>query len=102
MEIFNGQMTSRTSTQTKDIRRGEEGVCASDLGPSENQATGGVSQATTCTISRKTKSERKRICFPCANVYACVHEPVVTSTTVASACVCAVVFVAGENKAFLK
>ena len=26
VEIFNGQMTSRTSPQTKNIRQGEEGV----------------------------------------------------------------------------
>ena len=30
-------MTSRTSSQTKDIRHGEEGVSASILGPSENR-----------------------------------------------------------------
>ena len=36
VKIFNGQMTSRASPQTKDIRKEEEGVSTSDLGPSEN------------------------------------------------------------------
>ena len=36
---FNGQMTSRTGPQTKNIRRGEEKVNASDFGQSENKAS---------------------------------------------------------------
>ena len=35
---FNESMTSGTRDSMKYIRRGEEGVRASDLGPSENQA----------------------------------------------------------------
>ena len=37
---FNESMTSRTRPPVRYIRRGEEGVRASDLGPSENQASG--------------------------------------------------------------
>ena len=36
---FNESMTSGTRPPVRYIRRGEEGVRASDLGPSENQAT---------------------------------------------------------------
>ena len=36
---FNDSMTSGTRPPVRNIRRGEEGVRASDLGPSENQAT---------------------------------------------------------------
>ena len=36
--LFKQTMTSGTRDPTKYIRRGEEGVRASDLGPSENQA----------------------------------------------------------------
>ena len=36
---FNESMTSGTRPPVRNIRRGEEGVRASDLGPSENQAT---------------------------------------------------------------
>ena len=36
---FNECMTSGTRSPVRYIRRGEEGVRASDLGPSENQAT---------------------------------------------------------------
>ena len=35
---FNESMTSVTRPPVRYIRRGEEGVRASDLGPSENQA----------------------------------------------------------------
>ena len=35
---FNERMTSGTRPPVRYIRRGEEGVRASDLGPSENQA----------------------------------------------------------------
>ena len=35
---FNESMTSGTRPPVRNIRRGEEGVRASDLGPSENQA----------------------------------------------------------------
>ena len=35
---FNESMTSGTRPPVRYIRRGEEGVRASDLGPSENQA----------------------------------------------------------------
>ena len=37
--LFKQTMTSGTRDSMKYIRRGEEGVRASDLGPSENQAT---------------------------------------------------------------
>ena len=37
--LFKQAMTSGTRDSMKYIRRGEEGVRASDLGPSENQAT---------------------------------------------------------------
>ena len=36
--LFKQTMTSGTRDSMKDIRRGEEGVRASDPGPSENQA----------------------------------------------------------------
>ena len=36
---FNESMTSGTRPPVRNIRRGEEGVRASDLGPSENQPT---------------------------------------------------------------
>ena len=36
---FNESMTSGTRPPVRNIRRGEEGVRASDLGPSENQAS---------------------------------------------------------------
>ena len=36
---FNECMMSGTRSPVRYIRRGEEGVRASDLGPSENQAT---------------------------------------------------------------
>ena len=36
---FNESMTSGTRPPVRYIRRGEEGVRAIDLGPSENQAT---------------------------------------------------------------
>ena len=35
---FNESMTSGTRPPVRNIRRGEEGVRTSDLGPSENQA----------------------------------------------------------------
>ena len=35
---FNESMTSGTRPPVRNIRRGEEGVRESDLGPSENQA----------------------------------------------------------------
>ena len=41
VEIFNGQMTSRTSPETKNIRHGEKAVSARDLGPSENRLVQG-------------------------------------------------------------
>ena len=37
--LFKQTMTSGTRPPVRNIRRGEEGVRASDLGPSENQAT---------------------------------------------------------------
>ena len=36
---FNESLTSGTRPPVRYIRRGEEGVRASDLGPSENQAS---------------------------------------------------------------
>ena len=39
VKIFNCQMTSRTISQTKDIRRRDEEVRMSDFGLSENQAS---------------------------------------------------------------
>ena len=43
---FNESMTSGTRPPVRNIRRGEEGVRASDLGPSENQANSRIASKT--------------------------------------------------------
>ena len=58
--LFKQTMTSGTRDSMKYIRRGEEGVRASDLGPSENQATQmGKDPDFLCTTNAELK-RRKR------------------------------------------
>ena len=67
--MFNCQIMPRTSPQTKYVKRGEEGVRASDLGPSENQAAASngsdfkqnpTEGATTATVTKKDWREYVR------------------------------------------
>ena len=54
---FNECMVSGTRSPVRYIRRGEEGVRASDLGPSENQATRIIALSITCTPFQQLVSE---------------------------------------------
>ena len=56
---FNESMTSGTRPPVRNIRRGEEGVRASDLGPSENQAMGKSEVYNIGRLVVKLKTEKR-------------------------------------------